>query len=417
MSQELSDAIAGDIAKRVTQDAGFEARLAESIKADSESGSRNVFAERLASEDSARLERDAGDLVSASRSLEQEQSLARRYGAMGSFGAAEIGNAIGRNPALMERLYQEIDRRNLTGDHQRLSSAWNYASNLSPEAARAAAGVALLIGHADGETLRRFTPAETQGAREAGYALLSDAFGTHRPSIDPGANADLLGRAPAYGDTRGLVDGVGLGDPRGAAAGLGGSIEAHRGLVERQYDPAAVDRFHGASEAEASDRFEAEQARLREERREQLGATIDERAILPRSTAQGVHNELGGLLVQMTESGALVRAGAGAAVDQTVAAVKAFGAALSSGAGLAAAVQAGRDAAGGEPGWAEARADPDRGADAADRRLWPDRGPADALSRGHGFPLRHQPESRRSRRHARRSSTRRGRRGASTSPI
>ena len=175
-------------------------------------------------------------------------------------------------------------------------------------------------------------------------------------SIDPGANADLLGRAPAYGDTRGLVDGVGLRDPRGAAAGLGGAIEAHRGLVERQYDPAAVDRFHGASEAEASDRFEAEQARLREERREQLGATIDERAILPRSTAQGVHNELGGLLVQMAESGALVRAGAGAAVDQTVAAVKAFGTALSGGAGLPAAVQAGREAAGGEPGWAEARA-------------------------------------------------------------
>jgi conjugal transfer mating pair stabilization protein TraG len=356
VNQELSDAIAGDIAKRVTQDAGFEARLAESIKADSESGSRNIFAERLTNEDSSRMERDAGDLVSASRSLEREQSLAHRYGAMGTFGAAEIGNAIGRNPALMERLNQEIDRRNLTGDHQRLSSAWNYASNLSPEAARAAAGVALLIGHADGETLRRFTPSETQAAREAGYALLADAFGTHSPSIDPGANADLLERAPAYGDARGVVDGVGLRDPRGAAARLGGSIEAHRGLVERQYDPSAVDRFQEAAQAGASDRFEAEQARLREERRDQLGATIDERAILPRSTAQGVHNELGGLLVQMAESGVLVRAGAAAAVDQTVAALKTFGTTLSSGAGLGAALQAGRDAAGGAPGWADARA-------------------------------------------------------------
>ncbi|MFZ0791346.1 MAG: hypothetical protein WAM94_17175 [Chromatiaceae bacterium] len=81
--------------------------------------------------------------------------MARRYGAMGTFGAAEIGNAIAHNPAVIERLYQEFDRRNLIGDHQRLSSAWNYANHLSPAAARAAAGVALLIGHADGETLRR----------------------------------------------------------------------------------------------------------------------------------------------------------------------------------------------------------------------------------------------------------------------
>ncbi len=355
VNQELSDAIAGDIAKRVTQDSGFEARLAESIKADSESGSRNIFAERLSSDDSSRLERDAGDLVLASRSLEREQSLARRYGSMGSFGAAEIGNAIGRDPALRARLYEEIDRRNLTGDHQRLSSAWNYASNLSPEAARAAAGVALLIGHADGETLRRFTAAETQSARQAGYDLLSDVFGTHRPVTDPGDNVDLLGRAPTYGNTRDMVDGVGLRDPRGSADGLGSAIEAHRSSAERQYDPAAVDRFHGASEAEASNRFETEQARLREERRAQLGSTIDERAILPRSTAQGVHNELGGLLVQMADSGALVRAGAGAALDQTVAAVKAFGTALSGGSGLPAAVQAGREAAGGEPRWEQAR--------------------------------------------------------------
>ncbi len=52
--------------------------------------------------------------------------MARRYGAMGTFGAAEIGNAIARDPAMRERLYQEIDRRNLTGDHQQLASSWAY---------------------------------------------------------------------------------------------------------------------------------------------------------------------------------------------------------------------------------------------------------------------------------------------------
>ncbi|NCA73144.1 MAG: TraG domain-containing protein, partial [Sphingobacteriia bacterium] len=103
---KLADTMAADIARRVSGDSGFEARLAESIRADSQSGSRNVFAERLSSDESARLEKDAADVVSSSRSLEREQLLARRYGAMGTYGAAEIGNAIANDPELMDRLHR-----------------------------------------------------------------------------------------------------------------------------------------------------------------------------------------------------------------------------------------------------------------------------------------------------------------------
>ena len=352
---KLADTMAADIARRVSGDSGFEARLAESIRADSQSGNRNVFAERLSSDESARLEKDAADVVSSSRSLEREQSLARRYGAMGTYGAAEIGNAVANDPELMDRLHREIDRRNLTGDHQQLSGSWAYARNLNRDAASAAAGVALLIGHADGTTLRRFTPAETQSAKEAGYGILADTFGTHAPSMNPHDNADLRESAPRFGAARGAVENGDVRDPRENVAGLRGDIEAHGRSVETRYRPNAVDNFHAANRDSAAEGLAARQDQVREQVRERIGAEIDRRAILPRPAAQAVHNEVGGTFVKLADSGALARAGASAAIGQTVAAAKAFGSSLASGGDVSAAVAAGRKAAGGEAGWTQAR--------------------------------------------------------------
>ena len=256
VDETLSDTLAGEIAKRVTRDVGFDARLAESVKADSQSGRRNVFSERLSSEESARLGQEAGDVVSASRSLERDQSMVRRYGALGTFGAAEIGHAIANDPQMMARLYREIDQRHLTGDLQRLSSSWAYAKNLGHDEADAAAGVALLIGHAEGKTSSTFTPTEEQGAKEAGYGILADTFATHRPGseLDPYRNAGLESAAPSQGSVRGAVEGAALRDPRTQVSGLGDELRAHGQVVDRQYDPSAADRFYAEREGTVADR-------------------------------------------------------------------------------------------------------------------------------------------------------------------
>lgn len=355
--KSIADQIGAEMARKVGTDSGFEARLAESVKADSQSGRRNVFSERLSSEESARLERSAGDAVSASRTLERDQSMEQRFGVLGSYGAVEIGHAIASDPLMLERLYHEIDRRNLTGDHQRLASSWAYARNMTHDAARAAAGVALLIGHADGETLRKFTPLEAQGAKEAGYGILADTFGASRPGsgMDAYRNADLETAAPRFGSARAAVGAAGLQDPSGRAAGLRDEIRHHGGTVDSQYAPAAAGRFYGEGRGAVVDRGRELQGRIRAEKRDRIGAMIDQKAMLPPPLAQVAHHELGGTFVKLGESGALLRAGGGAMANQAAAAVSAFGSALASGDGLPAAIRAGREAAGGETGWSQAR--------------------------------------------------------------
>jgi conjugal transfer mating pair stabilization protein TraG len=217
--------------------------------------------------------------------------------------------------------------------------------------------VALLIGHADGETLRKFTPAESQGAKQAGYDILADAFGSHRagPGINPFRNADIETGASSFGSVRGAVETKNLRDPSGQVSGLRDEMRSHGPMVDRQYDPSAGDRFYDASSSSVSSRHHEQQERVRAKKRDHIGAMIDQRAILPRPKAQVAHNEIGGLFVQMSESGALLRAGTGGAVDQAAAAAAAFGSTLAGGGGLSAAVTAGKEAAGSEAGWTQAR--------------------------------------------------------------
>jgi hypothetical protein len=40
----------------------------------------------------------------------------------------EIGYAVAGDPALMDRMYDRLDRLGLTGDHQRLASSWSRSS-------------------------------------------------------------------------------------------------------------------------------------------------------------------------------------------------------------------------------------------------------------------------------------------------
>ena len=356
VDKTIADSLAGEISRRVTGDAGFEARLAESIKLDEQTGRRNVFSQRLTDEESARLTRSADDVVSSSLSLERARSMESRYGAMGRFGASEIGHAIAQNPAMMTRVMQEIDRRNLAGDHRTLAGSWAYAKNMTADSAQAAAGIALLIGHADGATTRTFSPAEAQSAKEAGYGILGDLFGTHRPgpNSDPNRHAGLAEEAPSFGSARDTFERAGVSDPSEQVAGLRGEIDAHGRIAGSVDDPSAVAQFHDRSRDGVASRREEHEAEVRAQNRDRLGALIDRQAILPRSAARTLHNEVGGILIKAAEVGTLTAAGAGGSLDRTVAAAKAFGSTLAGGGGVADAVSAGKAAAGGEAGWTKA---------------------------------------------------------------
>lgn|GEM_PF-3927646 len=151
-NEQLQDQIVDDIAQRVSSDRDFSARLAEGVKADLQSGARNVFAERLSQEERSTLQEQATDTLSAARSLERSESMSERFGTLGSYRAVEIGHAVANDPALMDRMYDRLDRLGLTGDHQRLAGSWSYANVFADrDQANAAAGMALLLGYGEGD--------------------------------------------------------------------------------------------------------------------------------------------------------------------------------------------------------------------------------------------------------------------------
>jgi conjugal transfer mating pair stabilization protein TraG len=251
-NEQLQDQIADDIASRVSNDRDFSARLAEGVKSDLQSGERNVFAERLTQEERSTLQEQATDTLSAARSLERSETMAERFGTLGSYRAVEIGHAVANNPALMDRMYDRLDRLGLIGDHQRLAGSWSYANVFADrDQANAAAGMALLLGYGEGD--RELTTKEQQMAREGGFGILADAFGSPRPTgIIPGRNADLEGRVPGYGEGQAAVNAGNLRDPRAQTAGLRSEVADHRNLTSNRYDPAEVDRSHERHRGDAA---------------------------------------------------------------------------------------------------------------------------------------------------------------------
>jgi conjugal transfer mating pair stabilization protein TraG len=209
----------------------------------------------------------------------------------------------------MDRMYDRLDRLGLIGDHQRLAGSWSYADVFADrDQANAAAGMALLLGHGEGD--RELTPKEQQMAREGGFGILADAFGGPGPSgIAPGRNADLEGRVPGYGGARSEANTGNLRDPRGQASGLSGDVADHRSVMSDRYDPTEVDRSHerhrGDAAAFASDATDD----VRSQKRDHYTQLLREQAMLPRPYPQIAADEVGGFLTKSSQSGALARAG------------------------------------------------------------------------------------------------------------
>ena len=310
-NEQLQDQIADDIARRVSSDRDFSARMAEGVKADLQSGARNVFAERLSEEERSTLQRQASDTLSASRSLERSESMAERFGTLGSYRAVEIGHAVASAPALMDQMYDRLDRLGLTGDHQRLASSWSYADVFADrDQANAAAGMALLLGYGEGD--RQLTPQEQQTAREAGFGILADAFGGPRAAgIAPGRNADLDGDAPGYGGSRAAVDSGNLRDPRSQTHGIRGEVAGHRRSTGERYDPTEVDRSQERYRGDTAAFGGGARGDVRAQKRDRYAEILREQAMLPRPYPQVAADEIGGFLTKFSQSGALARAGLG----------------------------------------------------------------------------------------------------------
>jgi conjugal transfer mating pair stabilization protein TraG len=223
----------------------------------------------------------------------------------------EIGHAVAGDPALMDRMYDRLDRLGLTGDHQRLASSWSYADVFAdPEQARAAAGMALLLGYGEGD--RVLTPQEQQTAREGGLGILGDAFRGPRPhGISPGHNADLDERAPAHGAAGAAVNGGNLRDPRFQTHGVRGEVSGHRRATSERYDPTEVDRSHERYRGDVAAFDSGARDDAREQKRNQYAEILREQAMLPRPYPQIAADEIGGFLTKFSQSGALARAGLG----------------------------------------------------------------------------------------------------------
>ncbi len=315
-NEQLQDQIVDDIAHRVSSDRDFSARLAEGVKSDLQSGARNVFAERLTQEERATLQEQATDTLSAARSLERSESMAERFGTLGSYRAVEIGHAVAADPALMDRMYDRLDRLGLTGDHQRLAGSWSYANVFADrDQANAAAGMALLLGYGEGD--RALSPQEQQMAREGGFGILSEAFGSPRATgIEPGRNAELEGQAPGLGEARADVRAGHLHDPRAQTSGLSDDVATHQDVTRGRYDPTEVDRSHERHREDASAFAAGSAGDLHAQKRDQYAQLLREQAMLPRPSAQVAADEVGGLLTKYAQSGALASAGLGDIMDR-----------------------------------------------------------------------------------------------------
>jgi conjugal transfer mating pair stabilization protein TraG len=339
-----SSGLAGNLAGQINQKHGVsdtqatEIGLAIAHRAATEQSLRSNFNEGLArgfaeqqgdqyttglnQNDTTQLTRSAQNVLSASRSYEQAATFARSVGTDTSYNAIETSGMLRANPAMMARLEHAIDRFGLAGDvaqHADTLLAGGVVGD--PAQARAIAGMGLLMDVYGGSRAETMSLGEQQQAEASAMEVYSGLLGVKIPEgIDPQVNAD------------GTIAHVDNGQ-------------------------ASVASFRAGARQSVVDQGVVQANQLRAEQQAHLSDDITYRAQLPAPAARIAQEQVGGLMMKMGESGALVRAGLGGVVDEatSTAAASAFGQTLLAGDGWEAAQQAGREAAGSEQGWTAAR--------------------------------------------------------------
>ncbi|MFE8033011.1 conjugal transfer protein TraG N-terminal domain-containing protein [Thiohalocapsa marina] len=289
VNEQLSRQIADDIAHKVSSDTSFQSSLASAVSQDERQGIRSVFTQGLSSQDSAQLQQSASDVVQDSRSHQRAERLSQSAAASGSYRAAEVGQRLASDPALAQRAYGAIDRLNLTGDHERVTSWYNAMGVFAnPEQARAAAAMHLLAGYARPE--RELTADERLQAREAAFGLLGEAFaGPGGSGSNPDSGAALHGGAGGFGETRAAVGAAGLYDPSSETVSL--RTQAQGDFADRSTatkGTGAVERLHDGGQTRVEQQRLANEQRLAGQR-----AAHWQRQIIAEANRQRSPAELG----------------------------------------------------------------------------------------------------------------------------
>ena len=262
-------------------------------------------------------------------------------------------------PPMARRLEQAIERHGLAGDVATQADRLLAGGVVGhPEQAWAIAGMGLLLGFYGGSRADAMTATEKQQAEAAAMDLYSGLLGVRIPEgIDPDIHAGLTDRSPPVGEARAAVDAANLHDPRPEIlSGLATMRVNADGTVARVANaPAMVESVGVAARQSVADQGILQANQLRAQQRTQLAQEIAFEAQLPRTAAKTAQQELGGLMIQLAETGALIGAGTAGVSGQATAAVSAFGQARMDGDSLDEAIRAGREAAGSTQGWSEAR--------------------------------------------------------------
>jgi conjugal transfer mating pair stabilization protein TraG len=357
-AQEMAQAIA----HRVTTDQQLKAAFSEGLASDIARQHGESYTQGLNQSDSTQLTRSAHNVLSTSRSYEQAATLARSIGTDASFNAIETSGLLLANPALMNRLEQTLERFGLSGDVARQADGLLAGGVVGhPVQARAIAGLGLLLGFYGGSRADTLTPHEKEQAHAAAMGLYSSLLGVRFPEgLDPQVQAALATQAPALDGVRQEVMNAGVQDVRDpVAAGLQHHQINADGTITRVTSGREQVQDVGAGARQAvADQGVRHTNQLRREQAEVLADRLAERAGLPAPVARAAQEQVGGLLIQLGEEGALLRAGIGDLAGQgarQAAAALAYGQALVAGQGWDAARQAGREAAGSDSVWESAR--------------------------------------------------------------
>ncbi|NEV65198.1 conjugal transfer protein TraG N-terminal domain-containing protein [Thiorhodococcus minor] len=359
VTESQSAEIGMEIAQRVATDHQLRAAFSEGLASDITQSHGDSFTSGLSQSQTAQLTRSAQDVLSTSRTYEQAATFARQVGTDASFSAIETSAMLLEQPAMARRLEHAIQRHGLAGD------AATQADRLlaggvvgQPEQAWAIAGMGLLLGFYGGSRADAMTANEKQQAETAAMEIYSGLLGVRIPEgIDPDIHRGLASQSPSMGGARAEVGAAGLHDPRPEIlSGLAAMRVNADGTIARVANaPAMVDSVGVAARQSVADQGILQANQLRAQQRTQLAQQMAFQAQLPRTAAKTAQQELGGLMIQLAETGALIGAGTGGVSNQVTAAISAFGQARMDGGSLDAAIRAGRDAAGSEPGWIEAR--------------------------------------------------------------
>jgi conjugal transfer mating pair stabilization protein TraG len=204
VSASKADEIGQDLSTRINEDHGFQTDLARTVQSDASHGHRNVSSLGLQEQDLNVLQHSAQELISASKSYQEQVGSTTRFSTGQSLGAAEIGLRILRQEESRTGLNQALDQLGLKGDAIRLGHEWESMGLMTdPRQSYAAAGISLLTGHAE-PVIRTLDAHERHLGSAMGQVILGEAFKAPHPSdqMDPLDHQHLKDTASAIPGTQ-----------------------------------------------------------------------------------------------------------------------------------------------------------------------------------------------------------------------